>query len=97
VKIWCVPCRVLLHGAVYGVIDQVLWRPASVDGDRGLNFFLRASAAPSDRNPINLYFDTGLSPRRSRTQSARPERLADPECYGHRCADDPEIPIVRSF
>jgi porin len=47
--------------AVYGVIDQMLWRPASVDGDRGLNFFLRASAAPSDRNPINLYFDTGLT------------------------------------
>ncbi len=45
--------------AVYGVIDQALWR---ADGsDNGLNLFLRASAAPSDRNLINLYFDTGLT------------------------------------
>ena len=45
---------------VYGIIDQMLWRvPAG--GDRGLSFFLRASAAPSDRNPIDLYADGGLT------------------------------------
>src|SRR6266478_1233123 len=47
--------------AVYGVIDQMLWRADGSGSDRGLNFFLRASAAPSDRNLINLYFDTGLT------------------------------------
>jgi porin len=46
--------------AVYGVIDQMLWR-ADGGGDRGLNFFLRASAAPIDRNPISFNFDTGLT------------------------------------
>jgi porin len=44
--------------AVYGVIDQMLWR---VGGDRGLSFFLRATASPSDRNLIGSYFDTGLT------------------------------------
>jgi len=47
--------------AVYGVIDQALWRTDGLASDRGLNFFLRASAAPSDRNLIDLYFDTGLT------------------------------------
>jgi porin len=45
--------------AVYGVIDQMLSRADG--GDRGLNFFLRAAAAPSDRNLIGFYFDTGLT------------------------------------
>jgi porin len=44
--------------AFYGLIDQMLWRVA---GDRGLSFFLRASASPSDRNLIGSYFDTGLT------------------------------------
>jgi porin len=53
------PLRHAGNFAVYGVIDQALWR---ADGsDNGLNLFLRASAAPSDRNLINLYFDTGLT------------------------------------
>jgi porin len=47
--------------AVYGVIEQMLWRADGSGGDHGLNFFLRASAAPRDRNPVNLYFDTGLT------------------------------------
>jgi porin len=45
--------------AVYGMIDQMLWRVEGGNGDRGLNFFLRASTAPSDRNLIAFYFDTG--------------------------------------
>ncbi len=55
------PLRHAGNFAVYGVIDQMLWRADGSGGDRGLNFFLRASAAPSDRNLINLYFDTGLT------------------------------------
>jgi porin len=46
--------------AVYGIIDQMLWR-ADGGGDRGMNFFLRAAAAPSERNLIGAYFDTGLT------------------------------------
>jgi porin len=46
--------------AVYGVIDQILWRPGGGDR-RELDFFLRASAGPSDRNLIDAYFDTGLT------------------------------------
>jgi porin len=46
--------------AVYGVIDQILWRPGGGDR-RELDFFLRASAAPSDRNLIDAYFDAGLN------------------------------------
>lgn len=54
--------------AVYGVIDQALWRAPECD-DCGLNAFLRASAAPGDRNPITFYLDGGLTykgPQRSR-------------------------------
>jgi porin len=46
--------------AVYGVIDQILWRPGGGDR-RELDFFLRASAGPSDRNLIDAYFDAGLN------------------------------------
>jgi porin len=44
--------------AIYGVIDQILWRPG--DG-RELDFFLRASGGPSDRNLIDAYLDTGFN------------------------------------
>jgi porin len=61
----------LQHAAnfeVYVIVDQMLWRvPGS--SDRGLNCFVRISAAPSDRNPIDLYADGGFTfkgPLRSR-------------------------------
>jgi porin len=45
---------------VYAVIDQMLWRvPGS--SDQGLSAFMRASASPSDRNPVDLYADAGLT------------------------------------
>jgi porin len=46
--------------AFYGVIDQILWRAGGGDR-RELDFFLRASAGPGDRNLIDRYFDTGLT------------------------------------
>jgi porin len=52
--------RTLYYGgdyAVYAIIDQMLWRA----GDQSLSFFARLSAAPSDRNLIDRYFDTGLA------------------------------------
>jgi porin len=46
--------------ALYGVIDQMLWRlPGGTD--RGLSFFMRGMAAPSDRNLIDLYADGGFT------------------------------------
>jgi porin len=45
---------------VYAVIDQMLWRvPGS--SDQGLSAFVRASVSPSDRNPVDLYADAGLT------------------------------------
>jgi len=56
--------------AVYGVVDQTLWRvPGSAE--RGLSVFLRATTAPSDRNLIDLYADGGLTFRAP--IAARPE------------------------
>jgi porin len=46
--------------AVYGIVDQMLWRVSS-GSDRGLSVFLRATAAPSDRNLIDRYADAGLT------------------------------------
>ncbi len=47
--------------AVYGLIDQMLWRGASGRGERELDGFVRAVAAPADRNLLDLYLDSGLS------------------------------------
>jgi porin len=50
------------HGdfAVYAVLDQQLWvMPYGVN--RGLSGFLRTSFSPSDRNPVDLYADGGLT------------------------------------
>ena len=46
--------------AFYGVIDQTLWRLPG-GSDRGLSFFLRGTAAPSDQNLIDLYVDGGFT------------------------------------
>jgi porin len=43
--------------AVYAMADTRLWR----SGARALHGFVRASASPADRNPIDLYVDAGLS------------------------------------
>lgn len=47
------------HGdpAVYAMADARLWR----SGSRALHGFVRASASPVDRSPIDLYLDAGLS------------------------------------
>jgi porin len=46
---------------VYAMIDQMLWRAGGRHGTGELNAFLRAVAAPSDRNPIDFYLDAGLT------------------------------------
>ncbi|WP_239988792.1 carbohydrate porin [Paramagnetospirillum kuznetsovii] len=50
------------HGnwAVYGVIDQMLWKtPGTADG--GLSTFFRTTVLPEDRNQLPFAFDTGLT------------------------------------
>jgi porin len=47
------------HG-LYAVIDQQVWRPPSGEANKGVGIFARASASPTDRNLIDLYFDGGI-------------------------------------
>ena len=46
---------------ICGVIDQQLFRIAGMEDDKGVGIFARASASPSNRNLIDLYFDAGLT------------------------------------
>jgi porin len=46
--------------AVYAVIDQEVWRPATGEADKGIGIFARFSAVPADRNLIDLYLDGGI-------------------------------------
>jgi porin len=46
--------------AAYAVVDQELWRVPGQES-RNLNGFFRLSASPSDRNPVDLYADGGLT------------------------------------
>lgn len=48
---------------VYGTFDQQVWRPSAAKEDAGKGVFVygRMSAAPSDRNLVNFYFDGGVS------------------------------------
>jgi porin len=48
------------NDAIYGVVDQMLWRVPG-PGDGSLNFFMRAMAAPGDRNLIDVYADGGFT------------------------------------
>ncbi|HEV2301140.1 MAG TPA: carbohydrate porin [Stellaceae bacterium] len=53
----------LFHGgdyALYGVLDQMLWRRKGTQ-DQGLSGFLRLGGAPADRNLVSFYADGGLS------------------------------------
>jgi len=45
---------------LYGVVDQVLYRP-DANSEQGLSAFLRVGVSPNDRNPVNLYADGGLA------------------------------------
>jgi porin len=45
---------------VYGVVDQTVWHKPDTQDD-GVAIFLRGSWAPSDRNPVVLYGDAGVT------------------------------------
>jgi porin len=46
--------------SVYGVADQVIWRPTP-DGAQALGVFARAMGAPDDRNLINFALNAGVT------------------------------------
>ena len=47
------------HG-IYVVVDQLLYALPGSD-NKGINAFGRITGSPSDRNPIDFYFDAGVS------------------------------------
>jgi porin len=52
------------HGgdyAVYGIIDQMLWRVPGDDPKKGVGAFARVAFSPSDRNLINLDAVAGVN------------------------------------
>lgn len=51
------PARHAGNHAAYAIADGRLWR----SGARSLHGFIRLSASPADRNPIDLYLDGGLA------------------------------------
>ena len=59
---------------IYAVADQMVLRFAK---DGSASFFLRASASPSDRNPISFYLDGGLG-----IKGALPGRANDMFTFG---------------
>jgi len=46
--------------SVYAIVDQMLWRRPDTK-DEGLSVFARVMGAPSDRNLVDLYADTGVA------------------------------------
>ncbi len=46
--------------SVYGMVDQLLYRPADAK-DGGIGVFARVMGAPGDRNLINFYTDFGVT------------------------------------
>jgi porin len=53
-----------LNWALYGIIDQLIWRVpgrAGGEGPQGVAIFARIMGAPSDRNLVDFYFDGGFT------------------------------------
>ena len=46
--------------SIYGVFDQMLWRPAA-DGPRAVGIFARIMGAPGDRNLANFSINSGIT------------------------------------
>lgn len=54
------PRRLRTSHALYGIIDQQIYRMTGEKADNGITAFSRITAAPSDRSLIDLYVDGGL-------------------------------------
>lgn len=47
--------------ALYVIMDQLLWRVPGSEEAEGVGMFFRFAGAPEDRNPVDFYFDAGLT------------------------------------
>jgi porin len=47
--------------AIYGVIDQMLWRLPGDDPKKGVGAFARIAGSPEDRNLMDFYADAGVN------------------------------------
>src|SRR5262245_57989740 len=54
------PAKLRGDSGAYAVIEQQLYRPKGGDAESGISVYTRISASPSDRNPIDTYFDVGI-------------------------------------
>lgn len=48
------------NSGVYAIVEQQIYRPAGGSAQSGITLYTRASASPSDRNPVNAYVDGGI-------------------------------------
>jgi porin len=82
--------------AIYGVIDQMVWR-ISQGSDRGMSVFLRATGVPSDRNLIDVYADAGLAfkgPLSTRPQDSAGAAIALARISGPAAASAQDIALA---
>ncbi len=47
--------------ALYGILDQLIWRVPGTEGPHGVAIFARVFGAPNDRNLVDVYFDGGFT------------------------------------
>ncbi|HUU66961.1 MAG TPA: carbohydrate porin [Methyloceanibacter sp.] len=47
--------------ALYGIIDQLVWRKPGSEDPQGVSIFTRFAGAPDDRNLVDFYFDAGFT------------------------------------
>jgi len=47
--------------ALYGIVDQLIWRVPGSEEPQGVAVFARVIGAPTDRNLIDFYFDGGFT------------------------------------
>jgi porin len=56
------PGRPLDHDwGLYGIVDQLVWRVPGSEQAQGVGVFARVIGAPSDRNLVDFYFDSGVT------------------------------------
>jgi porin len=55
-----IPARLRGASAIYGVIDQQIYRPAGGAADSGVAVFGRVAVSEADRNPAEFYLDGGI-------------------------------------
>jgi porin len=54
------PLNLRNNYSIYGVVDQMIWRPAE-DSPRSVSLFARLMGAPGDRNLINFSLNAGVT------------------------------------